>query len=289
MTERGQNGHNAPGAEHGVDSFGSALWAKLVFPHRLAALNFVHSMRSAFCCVNPNCNPEDSLVAQIAHRFCSACNRDVAAVKGSASHVMHLILTFLTCSLWLFVWLFAIINKQYHCPHCGRALYSTAEKLIAGVLFVIFGGLVCLFGLSVYLNRSGALQIPDRPAAKLDQPVEAIQPPAVVEAQDPPAVVKPDDVPPIVMQPVPAQTTPALPPTVEQQITETPPVVTPTESSPKIDPKRTAMANSALALARSLIQRDNEAAAKDRLKKLIADFPETQAATEARSLLDKLK
>ena len=57
------------------------------------------------------------------HRYCPNCQANVKAVKNQPNHTMHLILTFVTFGLWMFVWCFLIswyaVGAHYHCTVCA--------------------------------------------------------------------------------------------------------------------------------------------------------------------------
>lgn len=54
--------------------------------------------------------------------YCQHCDKYVLAEKEGVNHLIHLIMSFLTCWIWAGYWLFAIsINrwKPYRCSRCG--------------------------------------------------------------------------------------------------------------------------------------------------------------------------
>ncbi len=60
--------------------------------------------------------------------YCSYCQRNVRGEKPSANHILHLVLTILSCGGWLVIWLLMILNAgcyKHQCPYCG----STCGKM----------------------------------------------------------------------------------------------------------------------------------------------------------------
>lgn len=56
--------------------------------------------------------------------FCPCCNRKVRAVKETSNFIVHVFLIFVTCGMWLPVWLFLeFVNscKSFICQFCGSA------------------------------------------------------------------------------------------------------------------------------------------------------------------------
>lgn len=54
-------------------------------------------------------------------RWCPLCKRDVLAVGESPNHVLHLLLTLVTCGLWGIVWGLVAAGAigGYRCGKCG--------------------------------------------------------------------------------------------------------------------------------------------------------------------------
>lgn len=56
-----------------------------------------------------------------AQRYCPVCDRRTLAVARTPNHILHIVLTFVTCSLWLFVWLaVCLLGDPYRCTKCGE-------------------------------------------------------------------------------------------------------------------------------------------------------------------------
>ncbi len=54
---------------------------------------------------------------------CSTCQRPTLHQRPNAAHLIHFILTLITCGGWLPIWLIAGINKAmypYRCQSCGE-------------------------------------------------------------------------------------------------------------------------------------------------------------------------
>lgn len=46
----------------------------------------------------------------------------VLAQKQGVNHVLHLLLSLVTCGIWVFMWIFLTMKNSanpYRCPHCG--------------------------------------------------------------------------------------------------------------------------------------------------------------------------
>lgn len=53
-------------------------------------------------------------------RWCGYCGERVLAERAGTSHVLHLLLSVLTCGLWLVVWLGTAIKfGGWRCSRCG--------------------------------------------------------------------------------------------------------------------------------------------------------------------------
>lgn len=50
---------------------------------------------------------------------CAACERPTLHVSQAPSHVLHLLLTLVTCGLWIFVWAMQTSSTP-QCTACGR-------------------------------------------------------------------------------------------------------------------------------------------------------------------------
>lgn len=57
-------------------------------------------------------------------KFCQCCNKMVLATKPKPNHILHLILSCITC-VWFIAWIIITISAQsasYRCNNCGSAL-----------------------------------------------------------------------------------------------------------------------------------------------------------------------
>lgn len=62
-------------------------------------------------------------------RFCPSCQRLVLARRPGTNHILHLILTLLTC-VWSIVWLNAAMRTsggKWLCPLCGSEAAKAAK------------------------------------------------------------------------------------------------------------------------------------------------------------------
>ena len=55
-----------------------------------------------------------------AQKWCQYCQRYTLAVRPGTNHILHFLITFLTCGLWAFVWLGQSAKiGGWRCPGCG--------------------------------------------------------------------------------------------------------------------------------------------------------------------------
>jgi len=56
--------------------------------------------------------------------WCPRCNKRVVAHQPKINHTLHLVLTVLTCGLWLAVWLYFAMSdsETWRCSECGRGI-----------------------------------------------------------------------------------------------------------------------------------------------------------------------
>ena len=40
---------------------------------------------------------------------CPACDKKVLAVKTPVNHILHAIISFVSCGMWLFIWVIAVL------------------------------------------------------------------------------------------------------------------------------------------------------------------------------------
>ena len=65
------------------------------------------------------------MATRTTQRYCLSCDRPVLAEKQRPNHILHLILSLLTCGLWLIVWLLLSLPSTPRCPHCGSRKTSS--------------------------------------------------------------------------------------------------------------------------------------------------------------------
>lgn len=55
-------------------------------------------------------------------KFCPACGRNVLARRKSTNHILHFLITVLSCGLWIFVWMGSSVRfGGWRCTICGNA------------------------------------------------------------------------------------------------------------------------------------------------------------------------
>lgn len=64
-----------------------------------------------------------------ASRYCDDCSKHVLAVRQTPNHILHLLLTLVTCGLWGIIWIGVSIgaDKTYRCPNCGASTFLAPE------------------------------------------------------------------------------------------------------------------------------------------------------------------
>lgn len=60
--------------------------------------------------------------------WCARCQRQVVVFRPGANHILHLLLTLVTCALWLIVWLGSAIRfGGWRCSVCGSNQVSNVH------------------------------------------------------------------------------------------------------------------------------------------------------------------
>ena len=55
--------------------------------------------------------------------YCSNCKKEVLIRAQTPNHVLHLLLTIVTCGFWIIVWIILTISgNKWHCSQCGRSI-----------------------------------------------------------------------------------------------------------------------------------------------------------------------
>ena len=54
-------------------------------------------------------------------KYCKQCKSQVLAVRPTANHILHFLITILTCGLWVIMWILISIRiGGWKCPRCGN-------------------------------------------------------------------------------------------------------------------------------------------------------------------------
>lgn len=61
---------------------------------------------------------------------CNACDRQTVHLQQTPNHILHLLLTLLTCGLWIFVWI-SVGKSSAQCTSCGDK-HSTFNDISRG-------------------------------------------------------------------------------------------------------------------------------------------------------------
>jgi hypothetical protein len=65
-----------------------------------------------------------SMATEEWHTYRPRCQTVVLGRRDKANHLLHFIITFFTCGLWIIPWVFIAIGpegKPFRCPRCGTA------------------------------------------------------------------------------------------------------------------------------------------------------------------------
>ena len=65
--------------------------------------------------------------------FCTNCNKYVLVRGATPNHILHLLLTLVTCGLWLIVWvLLSIAPVVWRCSQCGAIVHKSKTENVTG-------------------------------------------------------------------------------------------------------------------------------------------------------------
>ena len=56
--------------------------------------------------------------------YCPTCKENVLGRRETPNHLLHFLITVLTCGMWIFIWAAMALSaggRPFHCPHCGTA------------------------------------------------------------------------------------------------------------------------------------------------------------------------
>ena len=63
-------------------------------------------------------------------KFCGMCQRNVLATRPPTNHILHFLITVISCGLWVVVWLGLSIRAGGHkCSSCGNPNLLEARYL----------------------------------------------------------------------------------------------------------------------------------------------------------------
>ena len=76
--------------------------------------------------------------------YCPTCRRNQMFERPAPNHIVHLILSIVTCGIWLIVWLAACAGVgAWMCPGCGSQ--TKPNNTAVYVLVFLLGLLVIMF------------------------------------------------------------------------------------------------------------------------------------------------
>lgn len=69
--------------------------------------------------------------------YCKSCDDNVKTFRKTPSHLLHLVLSVLTCGVWVLVWISVSCEKDtWKCSHCGSKLGGGSNGW--GILGAVF-------------------------------------------------------------------------------------------------------------------------------------------------------
>lgn len=134
--------------------------------------------------------------------WCDCCEKQVRAIRPRPNHVLHFLITVLTCGWWIFIWLIMGLNAMmggWRCTACGQ--YNRAHRIGARITSaVVLGTGAFLTALWVVVIVAGPTPTPPkrnhpvplsgRPPST-EQP-QSIQPDAAEVAETLPVLDRPE-------------------------------------------------------------------------------------------------
>lgn len=150
--------------------------------------------------------------------FCQQCNRNTLHEADPVNHVLHFLISFFLCGLWIPVWILLALKQSGgsgRCTMCGyqpsfrmgSVIGALAGVIVMGIaLFFVCGGLLTLMSVSRDKARVAQQQAADQKFAEQD----------VTVAPEPPAAVAPAEKPEPAEMPMVAEN-PAVAPLVEDE------------------------------------------------------------------------
>jgi hypothetical protein len=55
----------------------------------------------------------------IGRRYCKECKKMVKVESKGSSHILHLLLSIITCGLWIPLWFLCAMSRDWRCAECG--------------------------------------------------------------------------------------------------------------------------------------------------------------------------
>lgn len=80
--------------------------------------------------------------------YCKSCQKNVLMRRQGTNHILHLLLSIVTCGFWVIIWILTSIKVGgWKCPNCGGNATKKGSSAF-GVIFmliVLFFILFCFF------------------------------------------------------------------------------------------------------------------------------------------------
>jgi rubrerythrin len=76
------------------------------------------------------------MATEHSQRYCPVCRKNVLAIRQDINHIVHLLLTIITCGIWAIFWIGFAVDQTgwpWRCPNCGEKTIKTAKRILGRV------------------------------------------------------------------------------------------------------------------------------------------------------------
>lgn len=77
--------------------------------------------------------------------YCGECESFVRADSPSSSHVLHLLLSLISCGIWIPIWMLASSASDFRCSQCGSRARPAKNMAMHYLKILGICGAVALF------------------------------------------------------------------------------------------------------------------------------------------------
>ena len=87
--------------------------------------------------------------------FCKYCNEQVKTQRESPNHILHFLITILTCGFWVVIWFLLCLQfGGWNCSNCGQKIDGLGIDGVSCALItfasLLIGVMIC-FGIGVLI------------------------------------------------------------------------------------------------------------------------------------------